>query len=198
MGWPVGHSLSPLLHGYWLKEYGDRRRAGACRRQPEGFRRVDRAGCASDGFPASMSPCRTRKRPSHWPQTCDKAAESAARSICWCFMRRPDRRPQHRSGRPARKPCSENSARTAWPAKPLCCWARAARRGRAVLALDELGAARSTSSTAIGDGPKLLAHAWQPHGRQASCSRPALDGWASVAPAAALAGQHHQRRHERP
>jgi shikimate dehydrogenase len=22
IGWPVGHSLSPLLHGYWLKEYG--------------------------------------------------------------------------------------------------------------------------------------------------------------------------------
>ena len=22
MGWPVRHSLSPLLHGYWLKEYG--------------------------------------------------------------------------------------------------------------------------------------------------------------------------------
>ena len=22
MGWPVGHSLSPLLHGYWLERYG--------------------------------------------------------------------------------------------------------------------------------------------------------------------------------
>ncbi|MDH5748908.1 MAG: shikimate dehydrogenase [Rhodospirillales bacterium] len=22
MGWPVGHSLSPRLHGYWLKQYG--------------------------------------------------------------------------------------------------------------------------------------------------------------------------------
>lgn len=22
MGWPIGHSLSPLLHGYWLKQYG--------------------------------------------------------------------------------------------------------------------------------------------------------------------------------
>src|ERR1700680_2494808 len=22
MGWPVGHSLSPRLHGYWLKKYG--------------------------------------------------------------------------------------------------------------------------------------------------------------------------------
>src|ERR1700744_5353879 len=22
VGWPVSHSLSPLLHGYWLKEYG--------------------------------------------------------------------------------------------------------------------------------------------------------------------------------
>ena len=22
IGWPVAHSLSPLLHGYWLKQYG--------------------------------------------------------------------------------------------------------------------------------------------------------------------------------
>ena len=22
MGWPVAHSRSPLLHGYWLKHYG--------------------------------------------------------------------------------------------------------------------------------------------------------------------------------
>ena len=22
MGWPIGHSLSPRLHGYWLREYG--------------------------------------------------------------------------------------------------------------------------------------------------------------------------------
>ena len=22
IGWPVDHSLSPVLHGYWLKQYG--------------------------------------------------------------------------------------------------------------------------------------------------------------------------------
>ena len=22
MGWPISHSRSPMLHGYWLKEYG--------------------------------------------------------------------------------------------------------------------------------------------------------------------------------
>ena len=22
IGWPVTHSLSPVLHGYWLEEYG--------------------------------------------------------------------------------------------------------------------------------------------------------------------------------
>src|SRR6185312_15886544 len=22
IGWPVAHSLSPVLHGYWLKQYG--------------------------------------------------------------------------------------------------------------------------------------------------------------------------------
>ena len=29
IGWPIAHSLSPLLHGYWLDEDEDRRRAGA-------------------------------------------------------------------------------------------------------------------------------------------------------------------------
>jgi shikimate dehydrogenase len=38
IGWPIGHSRSPLIHNYWLKKYGI---AGAYRREavpPEGFR----------------------------------------------------------------------------------------------------------------------------------------------------------------
>ena len=29
IGWPIGHSLSPRLHGYWLREYrSEERRVG--------------------------------------------------------------------------------------------------------------------------------------------------------------------------
>ncbi len=38
VGWPIGHSRSPLIHNYWLKTY---RIAGAYRREavpPEAFR----------------------------------------------------------------------------------------------------------------------------------------------------------------
>ncbi len=39
IGWPVTHSLSPVLHGYWLEEYeidGEMLRAGGA---PGRFRR---------------------------------------------------------------------------------------------------------------------------------------------------------------
>lgn len=35
MGWPVGHSLSPRLHGYWLKKYGIKGRYDALPVEPQ-------------------------------------------------------------------------------------------------------------------------------------------------------------------
>ncbi len=52
IGWPVSHSRSPMIHGYWLKKYGIE---GSYERAPvkpeelsafiEGLRRGDLAGC---------------------------------------------------------------------------------------------------------------------------------------------------------
>lgn len=37
MGWPVGHSLSPRLHGYWLEKYGIDGTYGALPVEPDRF-----------------------------------------------------------------------------------------------------------------------------------------------------------------
>ncbi|MEX2450839.1 MAG: shikimate dehydrogenase [Rhodospirillales bacterium] len=42
MGWPVGHSLSPRLHGYWLERYGIAGRYDALPVTPDAFARTFR------------------------------------------------------------------------------------------------------------------------------------------------------------
>ena len=39
-GWPIQHSRSPLIHGYWLKEYSSKMGAKDIRAiEPENFER---------------------------------------------------------------------------------------------------------------------------------------------------------------
>jgi len=64
IGWPVAHSRSPKLHGYWLKQYGI---AGRYDRLPVPPEEVGDfiAACAlarEKAFAVSMSPFRIRKR----------------------------------------------------------------------------------------------------------------------------------------
>ena len=63
IGWPVSHSRSPLIHGYWLQRYGidgsyvrHPVAAGRCRRFPAHHAR-------RRASPAATSRCPTRKRP---------------------------------------------------------------------------------------------------------------------------------------
>ncbi len=49
IGWPIEHSLSPRLHGYWLKEYGIDGSYDAHPVKPEGAEAFIR-GLANDGF----------------------------------------------------------------------------------------------------------------------------------------------------
>src|SRR5579884_3148295 len=43
IGWPVGHSLSPRLHGYWLKQYGIKGTYEALAVEPDHLERTLRA-----------------------------------------------------------------------------------------------------------------------------------------------------------
>lgn len=49
MGWPVSHSLSPRLHGYWLNEYGVNGSYEPLAAPPENFARMMRM-LSDDGF----------------------------------------------------------------------------------------------------------------------------------------------------
>ncbi len=49
MGWPVGHSLSPRLHGYWLKKYGINGTYQALAVRPEDLNAALKS-LAGDGF----------------------------------------------------------------------------------------------------------------------------------------------------
>ncbi len=62
MGWPVGHSRSPRLHGHWLAHY---KIDGAYVPLPVEPREISArrwAGWRRWALPAAMSRCRTRKR----------------------------------------------------------------------------------------------------------------------------------------
>jgi shikimate dehydrogenase len=50
IGWPVKHSLSPVLHSYWLKEYGIDGEYLARPISPEHFGRVELDKLAGEGF----------------------------------------------------------------------------------------------------------------------------------------------------
>ena len=43
IGWPIGHSLSPRLHGFWLQHYGIDGAYIPLAVEPENFERVFRA-----------------------------------------------------------------------------------------------------------------------------------------------------------
>ena len=76
IGWPIGHSRSPRLHGHWLRRYGIDGYYIPIGLPPEGFAAGLRAAQASASA-ASTSPSRTRRRRSRSPP---RPATAPARS----------------------------------------------------------------------------------------------------------------------
>ena len=74
IGWPVAHSRSPRLHGFWLAAARHRRRLSALR-GAAGESAGGAGGAAGPGLAgASMSPCRIRRRRSAWSTRASEAA----------------------------------------------------------------------------------------------------------------------------
>ena len=104
MGWPVGHSRSPRLHGHWFARYGSTAPTCRCRCS----RRISswRFGrCRGSAFAAGTSRCRTRRRPAGW-------------STSWT-RRGADRRRQHGAGARGRAHAGAEHA-TVWALSPIC------------------------------------------------------------------------------
>ena len=49
IGWPISHTLSPVIHGYWLKSYGVEGEYGKAAVEPKDFEAFIR-GLAANGF----------------------------------------------------------------------------------------------------------------------------------------------------
>ena len=64
IGWPVAHSRSPRLHGFWLQRYGIDGAYLPFAVRPENLAAALRGLAAAGPSRASTSPCRTRKQPS--------------------------------------------------------------------------------------------------------------------------------------
>ena len=62
MGWPVAHSRSPALHGFWLAEHGIDGAYLPLPVRPENLRRALAGAAAPAASPAATSPSRTRRR----------------------------------------------------------------------------------------------------------------------------------------
>ena len=62
IGWPIAHSRSPLIHGYWLRTLRHRWRLYEGGVPPEAVDAIP-ALPARTGSSAATSPCRTRRRP---------------------------------------------------------------------------------------------------------------------------------------
>ena len=143
IGWPVAHSLSPraarLLAG---RTSASTARWCRWRCGREDFAAVV-DGLRRPALRASMSPCRTRKRPSRCAMTAMRRRGRPARSICWSFMTMAGSKAATPMRRAWRESCAKSSARAALRGKSaVLLGAGGAARG-AVLALDDLGAARN-------------------------------------------------------
>ena len=99
-GWPIAHSRSPLIHGYWLKRSASRAPTSGspCRRRNSPLSPPRSAATASS---APTSPCRTRRPPSPPATGSPRTRErSGAVNTLWREDGRAVRRQHRRRGLP--------------------------------------------------------------------------------------------------
>lgn len=182
VGWPISHSLSPVLHGYWLDE---RKLDGAL--VPLAVRREDFARTIitlqRSGFRGVNVTVPHKEAAFALAHDCDEAAKAASAANLLIF---------HADGRiEARNTDSiglMESIRAGMGRldgrSVLLLGAGGAARG-AILALNALGAARVQLLNRHADKAAMLARTMQPSVKSALVAG-ALDDWKDAAPAADL------------
>ena len=140
IGWPVSHSLSPVLHGYWLKEYGVDGEYLRLSVQPEDFvAGVDRA--RREGFAGLNVTVPHKEAACKLAATRDKAAETSGAVNLLVFAeadiegRNTDHLGLHQS-------LEENLGENGLKDKTVILLGAGGAARAAILALDELGVAQ--------------------------------------------------------
>ena len=181
IGWPVTHSLSPVLHGYWLKEYGVGGEMLRLPAQPEQFAaEIERV--RGLGFAGVNVTVPHKEAAFELAQTRDRAAEICGAVNLLVFGkdgiqgRNTDHVGLHQS-------LKENLGELAGKTVVLL-GAGGAARG-ALLALDELGAAQIHILNRHHARADSLAHALALNITAKLLPGP-LESWAALAPQASL------------
>ena len=182
VGWPVGHSLSPSLHGYWLEELQVDGALIPLAVPREDFARVI-AALQRAGFAGVNVTVPHKEAAFALAHSCDAAAEAAGAANLLVF--RPDGRIEARNTdmiglrESLRETMGSLNGKTV-----LLLGAGGAARG-ALLALGELGAAKVQILNRHADKARALARALQPMVKSELLAA-GLDDWARLAPGAEL------------
>ena len=182
VGWPISHSLSPLLHGYWLNEL---RVDGAL--VPLAVPREDFArtisGLQRAGFRGVNVTVPHKEAAFALAHSCDAAAAAAGAANLLIFH--PGGRMEARNTDMIGLRESLRDAMGSLQGKTvLLLGAGGAARG-ALLALNELGAGKVHILNRHADKATMLARALQPMVKSELLAA-GLDGWAELAPGAEL------------
>jgi len=182
VGWPISHSLSPLLHGYWLEELRVDGALVPLAIPREDFARTI-AGLQRAGFRGVNVTVPHKEAAFALAHSCDAAAAAAGAANLLVF--RPGGRIEARNTDMIGLRESLRDAMGSLKGKTvLLLGAGGAARG-ALLALNELGAGTVHILNRHADKAAMLARALQPM-LQSQLLAAGLDGWAERAPGAEL------------
>ena len=183
IGWPIAHSLSPLLHGYWLREYGV---DGAL--VPLAVRRQDFArvviGLRLAGFAGVNVTVPHKEAAFALADACDAAARAAGAANLLIFHADGQVEGRNTDAAGLRENLRQELGETLKGSTAILLGAGGAARG-AVLALADQGVKRVHILNRHADRARALAAALQ---AMVACQLipGALADWATTAPEAAL------------
>ena len=183
IGWPVTHSLSPVLHGYWLQEYGIDGEMTRLPAEPGKFAaEIERV--RREGFAGVNVTVPHKEAAFALATTRDRAAEICGAANLLVFGkdgiagRNTDHVGLYQS-------LNEILGENALAGKTVVLLGAGGAARGALLALDELGAGQIHILNRHQDRAEKLAHALAPKLTATLLPGP-LESWISVAPAAAL------------
>ncbi len=183
IGWPVTHSLSPLLHGYWLKQYGIEGQFLRLPAKPEEFRGVVEQARA-EGFSGLNVTVPHKEAAFKLADSHDRAAQicGAVNLLLFHAAGMEGRNTDHVG---LKQSLAEQLGEEGLLGRTVVMLGAGGAARAALLALDELGAAQVHILNRHQARAEALAHAMA-LGVRAKLIPGPQSAWLSVAPQAAL------------
>jgi shikimate dehydrogenase len=182
-GWPVSHSLSPLLHGYWLKQYGVEGEYLRLPAAPEEFNTV-MGQAQKDGFAGVNVTVPHKEAAFRLAQRRDRAAEICGAVNLLLFTKTgPEGRNTDHIG--LQQSLTDNLGEGGLAGKTVVVLGAGGAARAALLALDDMGVSQIHILNRHQARADSLAHAMALNVAVKLVPGP-FSAWASVAPGATL------------